>query len=189
MELQKTFEEFVRGAIKRYSPTKQQCKKCGHIEEIIFATNCSVCGKDLPLDKKTLHFACYVMQLFNHKYSTSCKVEAIDQKIFSLLCDVQHCTHEDSLLVLSERNALRNTMTSFFDFLHLNKVVIGNANYGLAVFPDFTIFFNKEEACSIQEHFGNIEFALPYYLGSFGYFMTFYESLNPTLWQRFKNLL
>lgn len=176
-----TFETIVKKLIVRHSLIPQKCSKCNHNEEIILATNCSQCGKEFSINKKTLDFAADIMKGITFKYSNLWLNKNLDTQILSLLTDV---------ITAENQNDLKINIKKYFDFCKVNKIVIGHKDYNICILPDFkTIYFNPIEDSNFYNHFGDIEFGTPYFMGAITYLKKAYNDLYPTLWKKIKKIL
>lgn len=186
-----TYETIVRKLITRHNPKQEKCKKCGKLEPVLLATNCSNCGKKLELNYEKLRFATDLLKGFIYKYSNANFDSTLDSDIQSQLSEIIWSTEKDYLGNISfdsDRNIFHFT-SKFFDFLLTNKVMLGNPINKICILPDFeTIYFNPIEDPNFQNHFGNIEFGLPYFYGTFAYLKEFHEKLKPSLWKNIKNI-
>lgn len=186
------YETIVRKLIIRHNPKQVECKKCGKMESILLATNCSNCGKEIKLDYEKLKFAIDLLKGFIYKYSNSKNDSAVDAEMQSLLSDIIWSTDKNYLGNISydkDKN-VSHFLTKFFDFILANKIVLGNPNYKICILPDFkTIYLNPVEDPDFQNHFGNFEFGLPFFYGTFAYIMEFREDLKPSMWKKIKKIL
>ena len=186
-----TYETIVRKLITRHSPKQSICKKCGKSVEMILATNCDSCGKELEINYEKLKFAVDLLKGFIYKYSNMSNDYVIDSKAQSHLSDIIYSTDNNFLGNISldkEKNVL-HFISVFFDFMLENKVMLGNPIYNICVTPDLkTIYFNPVDDPNFYGHFGNVEFGMPYFYGSFAYIREFYDQHKPSFWKRIKKI-
>lgn len=185
------YETIVRKLITRHNPKQDKCKKCGKMEPILLSTNCSNCGKEFSLDYEKLKFAVDLLKGFIYKYSNTNNDPALDSEMQSHLSNIIWSTDKNYLgnIAFETDKNIMHFLTIFFDFVLENKIVLGNPIYKICILPDFkTIYLNPIEDPNFQNHFGNVEFGLPYFYGTFAYIKEFYENLKPSLWKKIKKI-
>lgn len=181
-----TFEIILKKLIIRHSPNQETCRKCRNIEEVYLALNCSKCGNDFILNKNKILFSLDIIKGFIFKYSNTHLNKEVDKKLFSLIDDIK-LELENNIDLSSDKN-MQTILKTFFNFLLENKIILGNPSFNICVLPDFTLFFNDQKLAEIEEHFGNIEFSLPFFIGSFAYISEYKNYLNPSIWGKIKKI-
>ena len=181
-----SFESILKKLIIRHAPNQETCGKCRNIEEVYMALNCSKCGNDFILNKSKILFSLDIIKGFIFKYSNTHLNKEVDKKLFSLIDDIK-IEIEKNTNLSTDKN-MQTTFKRFFDFLLENIIILGIPSFKICVFPDFTLFFNDQKLAEIEEHFGSIEFSLPFFIGSFAYISEYRNHLNPSIWGKIKKI-
>ena len=181
-----TFEIILKKLVTRHSPHQETCLKCKNVEEVYLALNCSKCGNDFILNKNKILFSFDIIKGFIFKYSNTNLNKEVDKKLFSLIDDIK-VELENNKNLSTDKN-MQTILKMFFNFLLENKIILGNPSFNICVLPDFTLFFNHQKLAEIEEHFGSIEYSLPFFIGSFAYISEYRDYLTPSMWGRIKKI-